>query len=138
MSYTRTTTPAAALERLAELVPVVVVSDGSNGALAMDARSGERVAVPAIPVSAADTTGAGDVFAAGFIAATLWDLPLTERVHFAALVAALSVTRLGGADSAPRWNDLAAWHQQHPEDQSLAALLSAHSGSAPSRDQSGR
>jgi sugar/nucleoside kinase (ribokinase family) len=138
MSYTRTTTPAAALERLAELVPVVVVSDGANGALAMDARSGERVAVPAFPVPAADTTGAGDVFAAGFIAATLWDLPLFERVRFAALVAALSVTRLGGADAAPRWADLSAWHQQHPEDQSLAALLSAHSGSAPQRDQSGR
>ncbi len=138
MSYTRTTTPSAALERLAELVPLVVVSDGSNGALAMDARSGERVAVPAFPVQAADTTGAGDVFAAGFIAATLWELPLAERVRFASLTAALSVTRLGGADAAPRWADLAEWHLHHPEDQSLAALISAHSGSAPLRDQSGR
>ena len=79
-------------------------------------------------MQAADTTGAGDVFAAGFIAATLWDLPLEQRVRFAALVAALSVTRLGGADAAPRWADLAAWQAAHPHDHHLQALISAHSG----------
>jgi sugar/nucleoside kinase (ribokinase family) len=68
------------------------------------------------------------VFAAGFIAATLWDLPLEQRVRFAALTAALSVTKLGGADAAPRWTDLARWQQEHPEDQHLHALISAHSG----------
>jgi sugar/nucleoside kinase (ribokinase family) len=138
MSYTRTSTPTEALERLAEKVPLVVVSDGANGALALDAGSGERVVVPAVQVSAADTTGAGDVFAAGFIATTLWGLPLVERLRFAALTAAISVTRLGGADAAPTWADLETWHHQHPEDQSLAALISAHSGPAALRDQSGR
>ena len=98
--------------RLAERVPVVVVSDGANGALAIDAGSGEEVAVPAYAVPAADTTGAGDVFAAGFIAATLWELPLAERVRFGALVAALSVTRLGGADAAPTWAEIAAWQHR--------------------------
>ncbi|TCC44488.1 carbohydrate kinase family protein [Kribbella capetownensis] len=127
MNYTRTSSPEQALDRLAELVPQVVVSNGAAGALAIDAGTGERVAVPAYPVQAADTTGAGDVFAAGFIAATLWDLPLELRVRFAALTAALSVTRLGGADAAPRWEDLAAWQAAHPEDH-LQALISAHSG----------
>jgi len=132
MSYTRTTSPSDALEVLATKVPVVVVSDGARGAEAIDARTGERIAVPAYPVQAADTTGAGDVFAAGFIAATLWDLPLEQRLRFAALTAALSVTRLGGADAAPRWADLAAWQAaspaRHPEDHHLHALISAHSG----------
>ena len=128
MNYTRTNSPEQALDRLAELVPQVVVSNGAAGALAIDAGTGERVAVPAYPVQAADTTGAGDVFAAGFIAATLWDLPLELRVRFAALTAALSVTRLGGADAAPRWEDLAAWQAAHPEDHHLQALISAHSG----------
>jgi hypothetical protein len=73
----------------------------------------------------------------------LWELPLAERVRFGALVAALSVTRLGGADAAPTWADLETWHQQHPTEQSLAgqslaALISAHSGPAALRDQSGR
>jgi sugar/nucleoside kinase (ribokinase family) len=128
MNYTRTSSPEQALDRLAELVPQVVVSNGAAGALAIDAGTGERIAVPAYPVQAADTTGAGDVFAAGFIAATLWDLPLELRVRFAALTAALSVTRLGGADAAPRWGDLEAWQAAHPEDHHLEALISAHSG----------
>ncbi|MER7248816.1 carbohydrate kinase family protein [Kribbella sp. NPDC000426] len=128
MAYTRTTSPGDALEALAEQVPLVVVSKGADGAEALDARTGERIAVPAYPVPAADTTGAGDVFAAGFIAATLWELPLEQRLRFASLTAALSVTRLGGADAAPRWEDLAGWQAAHPEDHHLQALISAHSG----------
>ncbi len=145
MNYTRTDTPDQALTKLAEKVPLVVVSNGDQGALALDAGTGERFAVPALQVPAVDTTGAGDVFAAGFIAATLWGLPLAERVRFGALTAAVSVTRYGGADAAPTWADLAAWHQHHPEDRSLAALLETHAphqgapiGSATSCDQSGR
>ncbi|TDU82531.1 sugar/nucleoside kinase (ribokinase family) [Kribbella voronezhensis] len=128
MHYTRTTSPADALHRLAERVPVVVVSDGANGALAIDGRSGEEVAVPAYVVPAVDTTGAGDVFAAGFIAATLWDLPLADRVRFGALVAALSVTRLGGADAAPTWAEIEAWQHRNPSDGAIDALLSAQLG----------
>lgn len=128
MAYTHTTSPDAALKSLAAKVPVVVVSNGAAGAVAIDAGTGEQVAVPAYPVPAADTTGAGDVFAAGFIAATLWELPLAQRVRFAALTAAISVTRLGGADAAPRWADLAAWQDANPEDHQLEALISAHSG----------
>ena len=128
MNYTRTTTPTAALHQLAERVPVVVVSDGSNGALAIDAGSGEEVAVPAYAVPAVDTTGAGDVFAAGFIAATLWELPLAERVRFGALVAALSVTRLGGADAAPTWAEIEAWQNRNPSDGAIDALISAQLG----------
>jgi sugar/nucleoside kinase (ribokinase family) len=128
MAYTRTTSPGAALEALAVRVPLVVVTNGAGGAEALDASTGERIAVPAYSVPAADSTGAGDVFAAGFIAATLWELPLAQRLRFAALTAALSVTRLGGADSAPHWADLAAWQAAHPEDHHLHALISAHSG----------
>ena len=69
--------PEQALDRLADLVPLVVVSNGADGALAIDAahrRARRRTGVSRS--TAADTTGAGDVFAAGFIAATLWELPL--------------------------------------------------------------
>ncbi|HEY0694437.1 MAG TPA: carbohydrate kinase family protein [Kribbella sp.] len=132
MNYTRTTTPAEALERLSKQVPVVVVSCGADGALAMDARTGERIVVPAFAVEAVDTTGAGDVFAAGFIAGTLWQLPLVDRVRFASLVAALSVTRLGGADAAPGWAEIAAWQERNPTDPAVSALVRTHA------DPSGR
>ncbi|MEU1539387.1 carbohydrate kinase family protein [Actinacidiphila glaucinigra] len=105
MAYTRTGTPRAALSRLADLVPLAVVTDGAGGALAVDSTTGESASVAGLPVDAVDTTGAGDVFGAGLVAATLAGRPLADRLRFANLVAALSVRRIGGAAAAP---DLAA------------------------------
>ena len=109
MHYTRTSTPQAALRRLAERVPLAVVTCGADGAIAIDSGRGELVGAPPVPVDALDPTGAGDVFAAGFVAATLWDLPLPQRLAFANLVAALSVRHFGGSLSAPGWGDIADW-----------------------------
>ncbi|BCJ40568.1 carbohydrate kinase [Actinoplanes ianthinogenes] len=123
MRYTRTATPSAALDKLAGLVPIVVVTDGGDGALAVDSATGEVATVPGVPVEALDPTGAGDVFTAGFIAGTLGGWPLADRVAFANLVAALSVQHFGGSLSAPGWGDIADWWQamlrvaerRHPE-----------------------
>lgn len=108
-AYTRTDSPEAALARLSDIVPVVVITRGDRGALAVDGETGEYVDVPALPVRPLDATGAGDVFAAGFIAATLAQWPLLHRVRFANLTAALSVQHFGGSLSAPGWADIAAW-----------------------------
>ena len=97
MAYTRTDTAAAALGKLADLVPLAVVTCGADGALAIDGTTGETAAVPGIAVDAVDTTGAGDVFGAALVFATLAGLPLADRLRFATLVAALSVQRIGGA-----------------------------------------
>jgi sugar/nucleoside kinase (ribokinase family) len=110
-AYTRTDTPQAALARLADLVPVAVVTRGSQGALAIDNDTGEQADVPALPVEALDTTGAGDVFAAGFVTSTLAGWPLLYRLRFANLCAALSVQHFGGSLSAPGWADIAGWWQ---------------------------
>ena len=56
---------AAALAALAELCPTAVVKLGARGALL--AEGGETIAVPAKRVHAVDTTGAGDLWAAGFL-----------------------------------------------------------------------
>lgn len=109
MQYTRATTPSEALERLAGLAPVVVVTCGGDGVLAHDARTGETAHVPAVPVPALDPTGAGDVFTAGFILGSLRDWPLTQSLAFANLIAALSVQHFGGSLSAPGWGDIADW-----------------------------
>ncbi|GAA4689506.1 carbohydrate kinase family protein [Phytohabitans rumicis] len=109
MRYTATDSPAAALTRLAELVPVAVVTLGPDGALAIDNTTGESDSVRGLPVTTLDPTGAGDVFGAAFIFATLANLPLAERLRFANLAAALSVQRLGGAMAAPGWADIAEW-----------------------------
>lgn len=111
MRYTRTDSPRQALDKLAGLAPVVVVTCGGDGAVAVDEGTGEVAAVPAVPVEALDPTGAGDVFTAGFITGTLGGWPLADRLAFANLVAALSVQHFGGSLSAPGWGDIADWWQ---------------------------
>lgn len=57
-----------------------------------------RGAVPAFAVDVVDTTGAGDTFCGGFLAAWLlgWDLPRVTRLANA--VGAMCVTALGGSE----------------------------------------
>jgi sugar/nucleoside kinase (ribokinase family) len=57
--------PDKAVDYLAELVETVVVKKGRQGAIAR--RKEERAAAPAIVARCVDTTGAGDLFAAGFL-----------------------------------------------------------------------
>lgn len=109
MRYTRTDSPRAAARALGAHVPVAVVTRGADGACAVDARTGETADIPAVPVEALDTTGAGDVFVAGFVTASLAGWPLADRLAFAGLTAALSVQEFGGSLSAPGWAEIAAW-----------------------------
>ncbi|WP_067803819.1 carbohydrate kinase family protein [Actinomadura formosensis] len=121
MSYTRTRTPADAAEALAERVPLVVVKRGGDGAIALDAATGERAEVAALPVEAVDPTGAGDVFSAGFVFATLAGLPLAERLRFANLCAGLSVRHLSGSLGSPCWGDIAAFGESGEVPESVLA-----------------
>ncbi|MEU3885959.1 PfkB family carbohydrate kinase [Streptomyces sp. NPDC029041] len=124
MRYTGADCPRDAAHALTEYVPLVVVTLGADGAYAVDRRTGETAEVPAIAVEALDPTGAGDVFVAGFVAGTLADWPLADRLAFAGLTAALSVQEFGGSLSAPGWSEIAAWWRrvQSVEEQSPAAL----------------
>jgi sugar/nucleoside kinase (ribokinase family) len=66
---------------LLDLAPLVVLKRGSAGATVLARRPGEpalRLDVPTLPVQAADLTGAGDAFDAGFTVAWLRD-PTTLR-----------------------------------------------------------
>ncbi len=112
MRYTRLDCPRAAARKLADLVPVAVVTLGAEGAYAVDGRTGETAEVPAIAVEAMDPTGAGDVFVAGFVTGSLAGWPLADRLAFAGLTAALSVQEFGGSLSAPGWVEIAAWWQR--------------------------
>jgi 2-dehydro-3-deoxygluconokinase len=79
----------SAPDELRGLLPeprVLVVKQGADGAVGYD--GDQRVDVPALPVEVAEATGAGDAFAAGFIAATLRGLPLRDRLRLGTLTAA--------------------------------------------------
>ncbi|TDO46194.1 sugar/nucleoside kinase (ribokinase family) [Kribbella sp. VKM Ac-2527] len=109
MAYTRTDTAQNALYALADRVPLAVVTNGAEGALAIDATTGEEVSVPALRVPALDPTGAGDVFGAGLVVGTLAGWPLEHRLAFATLCSALAVQQFGGSLAAPGWGDIADW-----------------------------
>lgn len=54
---------------LLRIAPAVVVKRGRHGASVLDAAARVRIEVPTRAVAAADTTGAGDAFDAGFLVA---------------------------------------------------------------------
>ena len=91
----RTTDPEAAARRLAEPIPEVVVTLGDEGALWTDGR--DLLRVPAEPAGdLVDTTGAGDAFAAGFLAARLADADPEEALRAGCRLAARAVAVPGG------------------------------------------
>lgn len=113
MAYTRTDTPKAALHKLAERVPLAVVTNGSDGVLAIDSATGEEEHIPALPVRSYDPTGAGDVFLASLVLGTLRGWPLAHRLAFGNLCAGLSVQHFGGSLAAPGWGDIIDWVRDH-------------------------
>ena len=84
-----------ALEELAAKVPTLVITKGPDGAIGIE--KGERIMIPAAPVNrVVDTTGAGDLFAAGFLAARCKGASL-ERCLWTGAIAAGEVIQHYGA-----------------------------------------
>jgi sugar/nucleoside kinase (ribokinase family) len=83
---------------------LLCVTLGENGAMALD-DDGIHYA-PAFQVEAVDTTGAGDVFRAGFIYAMLRGWPTEEILRFANAAAAVSCTRLGALGGIPSLQEI--------------------------------
>jgi ribokinase len=77
----------------------VIVKAGEKGAYIVS--GGGCLRVPACPVNAVDTTGAGDTFNAAFAAALGKNLPLEECVAFANAAAALSTQKRGAQAGMP-------------------------------------
>ncbi|MEU4727808.1 PfkB family carbohydrate kinase [Streptomyces sp. NPDC023588] len=89
---------ARAAAELSRRVPLVVVTRGAAGALV--AERGRIIAeVEAEPAVAVDSTGAGDAFTGGFLAARLGGADPSEAARAGCRTAALAVTRLGGRPS---------------------------------------
>ena len=84
----------AALEAISPQVRTLVVTRSEQGAVAC--RGGERAAVAAEPIEALiDTTGAGDLFAAGFLAGEARGLGLERSLKLGAICAAEVIQHYG-------------------------------------------
>lgn len=90
----RESDPVAAAGVLARSGPAVVVKDGAAGGFAV---AGDRLVwAQALPVEVVDTTGAGDSFDAGFLAAWLDGADLADGLAWAVAAGSLSTTGAGG------------------------------------------
>jgi sugar/nucleoside kinase (ribokinase family) len=88
-----------ALAAVAPKVPLLVVTRSEKGALAL--QGGERVEAPAEPVDRiVDTTGAGDLFAAGFLAGLARGRPLDHCLRVGAIAAAEVISHYGARPEA--------------------------------------
>jgi sugar/nucleoside kinase (ribokinase family) len=84
----------AGIDKLAGKVPVLVVTRSEKGAVAV--AHGERAEVAAEPVEkVVDTTGAGDLFAAGFLFGEVRAVSLAERLKLGAICAGEIISHYG-------------------------------------------
>ncbi len=89
----------AGLATLAGKLPVLVVTRGAQGAVAL--AGGERAEVSAEPVAkVVDTTGAGDLFAAGFLFGHVRGMPLAECLRLGSICAAEVISHYGARPEA--------------------------------------
>lgn len=75
------------------------ITEGKNGVRYHDGDN--EILVPAFPVNAVDTTGAGDTFNAAFAVALAEGKSFKESVRFANRAASLSVTKFGAQGGMP-------------------------------------
>jgi len=98
LEMTGTGSAAEALDVLSGTVRRVAIKMGGEGCLA--SCDGNRFVVPAVPVCAVDTTGAGDNFDAGLIYGLLTGRSFEMSLHLANIAGGLSTTVHGGSNAA--------------------------------------
>jgi sugar/nucleoside kinase (ribokinase family) len=90
---------AECVEALSKHVGTLVITRGALGAVAVE--RGDMVEVPAAPVERiVDTTGAGDLFAAGFLAARCRGRPLEACLETGSIAAAEIISHFGARPEA--------------------------------------
>ena len=91
-------------------VKQVVMTLGEKGALIVTSSSSTHV--PAVPMSAVDTTGAGDAFNAGLATALASGASLEAAVQFAVVTGGLAVTKEGVIPSLSSCDEVCDFYQK--------------------------
>lgn len=110
----------SALDVLSQLVPIVVIKCGPEGAVARHGK--DQFHVPCMPVQPVDTVGAGDSFNAGFLHQFIRRAKLEACIEYGNAVATLSTTRAGGTE---------ALRDQHHRDSFLQTFVKRSKGEIP-------
>jgi len=96
--------PEESLNELAEQCEIAVVKIGSKGSLVKS--NGNVYKIDPIKVNPVDTTGAGDLFASGFLYGLVKNLPLDECGKIGSLCAGKVIEVIGSKMSNETWNEI--------------------------------
>lgn len=100
--------PRQALSGLLAKVRAAVVTLGAEGCV-HGARGGTPTPMPAAPVTAVDTTAAGDCFAGALTVALAEGRPVAEALRWATAASGLAVGRRGASSSMPERTEVEAF-----------------------------
>ena len=90
----------AALDRTAEMAGTVAVTRGALGSVAVQGSESAMVPAAGIP-AVVDVTGAGDLYAAGFLWGLCRDVPLARCAELGSLAAAEVISHVGARPTMP-------------------------------------
>lgn len=96
--------PEASLHTIAELCDIAVVKVGAKGAYVQ--HGDQMVKVDPIPAKVIDTTGAGDMWAAGFMAGLVKNENLEKCARMGAVLAANIIEVIGAKMDEDRWKKI--------------------------------
>ena len=99
-SLARTDARDEAIAAIRGKVPLLVVTCGAEGAMAVEAETEARVPIARIGKGVIDTTGAGDLFAAGFLVGQARGLGLGESLRIGSIAAAEVISHFGARPDA--------------------------------------
>lgn len=103
--------PREALSILSKQVEIAIVKDGANGSWIYRHNEAE-VFVPTNPIRRIDTTGAGDLYAAGFLYGLIKGLPLDTCGRIGTLLAQQVIQIIGAKLEEARWDEIKKSIQQ--------------------------
>ena len=96
--------PEEALHAIAEMCEIAIVKVGAKGSFIK--RGNELVQIEAIPARSIDTTGAGDIYASGFLYALAEGYPLEKAGKLGSFLAANVVEVMGAKIPKGQWPGL--------------------------------
>lgn len=96
--------PQKALDQLSELTEIAVVKVGSKGSLIK--QNGQIIVVEPIQAKPIDTTGAGDLYASGFLYGWINNLGFEKAGYIGSLLAGTVIEVLGAKFGEEKWNEI--------------------------------
>ena len=96
--------PEEALTELSEITEIAVVKTGEKGSLIKKGEEFYKIGI--IDADCVDTTGAGDLYAAGFLYGQIKELSLKESGELGALLSGKVIENIGAKINKNKWNEI--------------------------------